>query len=647
MAWRSSLWVLPILVMSTFVQGADAASQPLASEARAAVPLAASVEAAGAVSQVSAMTSIPDYPLATWVSASSSNYTVANRAHDYTIDMIVIHDIEGSYGSAIKVFQDPGRKGSAHYVISYKGQITQMVAEHNIAWHAGNWDYNTRAIGIEHEGFAWTPGLYTAAEYKASAQLTASICSRWAVQLDRTHVIGHNQVPDPNNPSLFGGSDHHTDPGPYWNWTYYIALARNYAAGLPSPPVMMPDPVAVNGLTSVTVTWKPARTCRPADAPIKGYTVVAQPGGMTMTLPATATTATFNGLTMGTTYTFSVTATNTDSRTGVDGLDTAVSNPSTPGRCSAATLSASPASPQKSGTSIHLTAAASGCPNPSYEYWVLAPGAAAYQLAQPYSTTATFDWSTLGKLAGIYRFSVWTRDAASPGNFSSRLGTWDASANGQYTLTPVPCTSTSVIAAPASPTTLGTSVTFAATSVGCANPSYEFWMLPPGGTSWQIVQPYSTDAHLVWATAGWPAGTYRITAWARDASSGGTTGNGLGTWDSTFNGQHTLTTVSCGGVAASISPPTSSPVGTPVSVTAVASGCPTPLYQFWMLSPGSSTWQLAKPYSTSGTFSWSTIGKRAGVYRITVWVRDAAGAGKLGNSLGRWDVSYNTQHSLT
>ena len=29
-----------------------------------------------------------------------------------------------------------------------------MVAEQDIAWHAGNWDYNTRAIGIEHEGYA-------------------------------------------------------------------------------------------------------------------------------------------------------------------------------------------------------------------------------------------------------------------------------------------------------------------------------------------------------------------------------------------------------------------------------------------------------------------------------------------------------------
>jgi len=93
--------------------------------------------------------------------------------------MIIIHDIEGSYGSAIQVFQRPGFEASAHYVVSYGGDVTQMVREHDIAWHAGNWDYNTRAIGIEHEGFAWTPGLYTTAEYDASARIAASICSRY------------------------------------------------------------------------------------------------------------------------------------------------------------------------------------------------------------------------------------------------------------------------------------------------------------------------------------------------------------------------------------------------------------------------------------------------------------------------------------
>jgi N-acetyl-anhydromuramyl-L-alanine amidase AmpD len=109
-----------------------------------------------------------------------------------------------------------------------------MVLEKDIAWHAGNWDYNTRAIGIEHEGYSGVAGSFTLAEYRASAGIAASICSRWGVPMDRKHMIGHYQVPDPNHPALGGGAEHHWDPGPYWNWTYYVSLAKRYARSLPS-----------------------------------------------------------------------------------------------------------------------------------------------------------------------------------------------------------------------------------------------------------------------------------------------------------------------------------------------------------------------------------------------------------------------------
>ena len=50
---------------------------------------------------------VPDYKAAVWVPASASNYTVANRPDDYPVDMIVIHDIEGSYGGAIDDVPEP------------------------------------------------------------------------------------------------------------------------------------------------------------------------------------------------------------------------------------------------------------------------------------------------------------------------------------------------------------------------------------------------------------------------------------------------------------------------------------------------------------------------------------------------------------
>jgi len=362
----------------------------------------------------------PDYSSACLIPADPSNYTPANRPHDYPIDMIVIHDIEGDAATAIQDFQTPSYRASAHYVVDYNGSITQMVREKDIAWHAGNWDYNTRSIGIEHAGYACC-NYYTTAEYNASAALAASICSRYGVPMDRTHVIGHDEVPDPNNPALFGGSDHHTDPGPYWNWTYYIAQAQADTKLLPSPPHIMPDPVAVNGLNSVTVTWTPARTCRAAAAPITGYTITGQPGSLSVDVPATATSYTFDNLTPDTTYTFTVTAHNTY------GDGAATSNPATPGRCATVGVGANPASPQTSGTRVQLTATSTGCPNPNYEYWLLPPGSTTWQLGQAYGTSPTFTWNTAGLAPGPWTFSVWARDAASPGNGGNVNGTWDAS----------------------------------------------------------------------------------------------------------------------------------------------------------------------------------------------------------------------------
>ncbi|TMC11701.1 MAG: N-acetylmuramoyl-L-alanine amidase, partial [Chloroflexi bacterium] len=113
----------------------------LGSQSEPACPSAAAPEEVAA----------PDYPQARWIPAAAGNFSVANRPHDCPVDMIVIHDTEVPIAQAVRIFQDPIMQRSANYIVSASGQIVQMVHETDIAWHAGNWDYNTRAIGIEHE----------------------------------------------------------------------------------------------------------------------------------------------------------------------------------------------------------------------------------------------------------------------------------------------------------------------------------------------------------------------------------------------------------------------------------------------------------------------------------------------------------------
>ena len=178
----------------------------------------------------------PDYLGAIWEPASPFNFQRSDptAAAPRTINCIVIHDIEGSAISAVRWFQNKQATASSHYVMGSDGRVYQMVKERDVAWHAGNRDINTRSVGIEHDGFAYRPGFYNAQEYEGSARLVRSIALRYQIPRDRTHIFGHAEVPDPSDPTKFGGRSGHTDPGPYWDWDYFMALVRNDAVFVPS-----------------------------------------------------------------------------------------------------------------------------------------------------------------------------------------------------------------------------------------------------------------------------------------------------------------------------------------------------------------------------------------------------------------------------
>ncbi|AKN71866.1 amidase [Streptomyces sp. PBH53] len=164
-----------------------------------------------------AQTGFVDYPPAEWRPASSSNYTAADRPGDYAIDRVIIHVTQETYADTLAIFSNPQKKVSAHYLVrSADGHVAQCVREADIAWHAGNWSYNTRSIGIEHEGWVDRPAYFTNALYEESARLTAAICATYGIPRDREHIIGHYEVP---------GTDH-TDPGPKWDWVRYIRLVN-------------------------------------------------------------------------------------------------------------------------------------------------------------------------------------------------------------------------------------------------------------------------------------------------------------------------------------------------------------------------------------------------------------------------------------
>ena len=175
----------------------------------------------------------PDYGGARWVSASPSNYTVSWRPGSDYIHYIIVHDMEGSYSSAISWFANPASQVSAHYNIrSSDGQITQMVQEKDIAWHAGCWWMNQHSVGIEHEGYMSQKGWYTDVMYRSSAALARYLVHKYGIPVDRNHIIGHSELYDITDDTgvkecaWVPSGERHWDPGPNWNWDVYMAYIR-------------------------------------------------------------------------------------------------------------------------------------------------------------------------------------------------------------------------------------------------------------------------------------------------------------------------------------------------------------------------------------------------------------------------------------
>ncbi len=179
---------------------------------------------------------------------------------------------------------------------------------------------------------------------------------------------------------------------------------------------------------------------------------------------------------------------------------------------------------------------------------------------------------------------------------------------------PTPCTGVTLSASPASPASPGATVTWTAAATGCSDARFRFWELDPG-SRWSMVQDYSPGNTFTWRSPGL-AGSYRFEVDARDAPE-----------SVAYDVVTSLTYLLQGGNGCSnaglgVAPPTPGATGVAVTLTGGSSGCPNPVYRFWIKDPGS-RWSMVQDYSPSNTYRWTQTG-RAGSYALEVDVRDAS-----------------------
>lgn len=117
-----------------------------------------------------------------------------------------MHVVEGTMAGMRSWFNNKKSEVSAHYGISFQGEIEQYVDEADTAWANGRVFAPTAAlvlarpyvnpnlwtVSIEHEGTGRTD--LTPKQRAASAWLVADISKRHGFPLTRKHVIRHNEI---------------------------------------------------------------------------------------------------------------------------------------------------------------------------------------------------------------------------------------------------------------------------------------------------------------------------------------------------------------------------------------------------------------------------------------------------------------------
>ena len=157
-----------------------------------------------------------------------SNTPNKSSRQSFKPELIVCHITEGSYNGAVSWLRNPASVASAHFVVSQKGEITQLCDITEKAWcngrinnptnetvkkyfNSGNRDGNLYTVSIEHEGI-WknTKGALTTEQEKATTELIRYIVSEVKrlygkdIPIDRQHIIGHYEIDGVNKPNCPG-----------------------------------------------------------------------------------------------------------------------------------------------------------------------------------------------------------------------------------------------------------------------------------------------------------------------------------------------------------------------------------------------------------------------------------------------------------
>lgn len=148
---------------------------------------------------------------------------------NHTPRRVVIHDTESHDSAGTRDLQgvanywhNSGLGLGAHLIIDKDGNTAYCAPEHKITWAVAN--RNTGTLHIELIGFArFTPQMWFAriAQLNKAAKWCAYWNLEYGIWLEKDPNYGISGHRDQPNQS-------HTDPGPFFPWTYFVRRAKQF-----------------------------------------------------------------------------------------------------------------------------------------------------------------------------------------------------------------------------------------------------------------------------------------------------------------------------------------------------------------------------------------------------------------------------------
>ena len=315
-------------------------------------------------------------------------------------------------------------------------------------------------------------------------------------------------------------------------------------------------------------------------------------------------------------------------------------------------LTAVPSSPQSAGTAVTFTATATD-PDPGdtirYRFWVKGPGTAGWEVKSDWSPSNTWTWTTNPDDAGSNEISVWVRD-----DKHADINHLDSEKKiASYVINPPanqPPVATGITPNRLSPQVVGTTIVWTPSAYDPDGDTilYRYWLKGPStGNAWKVMRDWTSSNTWTWSTGASDNGQYDIAVCIRDGKH-----ETVGHYDDCvgYTGYQLVRPITNQPPkATSLVPNKPEPqiAGTTIVWTA---GAYDPdgdslLYKFWLRGPSTGdAWTVAKDWSYSNTWTWTSSSANVGEYDVYVYVRDGkhASSGSYDSGIGHWNYQLVT-----